>query len=208
MKRIGFVTQKGGGGKSTSALALASALSKKGTVAIIDLDRQESLAKWYKMAAAVPGLEVFVAKKPEELKTLSGYDYAIIDTAGVLSADVLPYLDVVLVPVVPSVFDVWAMADSIDLIKAHQSHRPELKAALFVNRLQPTTKLGREVVEALKAYEMPILRSVLHHRTAYPTCIAQGKTPVTSGDSEIRLESLRFAEAVRNFISGEKNGTV
>lgn len=203
MKRIGFVTQKGGAGKSTGCLALAGALAQKHRVALVDLDRQRSLTRWAEISELPDSMEFFTADKPADLKQLSGFDFAVIDTAGVLAADVLPFLDLVLLPVAPSAFDVWAAAESVELVKAHQAHRSALVAALYVNRMQPKTILGREVSEAIAKYELPLLDVPMSYRTAYPVCIAKGKTPVTSGNSDIRYESLRFSESVKKLLEGQ-----
>ena len=203
MKRIGFVTQKGGAGKSTGCLALAGALAQKHRVALVDLDRQRSLTRWAEISELPDSMEFFTAEKPADLKQLSGFEFAVIDTAGVLAADVLPFLDLVLLPVAPSAFDVWAAAGSVELVKAHQAHRSALVAALYVNRMQPKTILGREVSEAIAKYDLPLLDVPMSYRTAYPVCIAKGKTPVTSGNSDIRYESLRFSESVKKLLEGQ-----
>ena len=203
MKRIGFVTQKGGAGKSTGCLALAGALAQKHRVALVDLDRQRSLTRWAEISELPDSMEFFTAEKPADLKQLSGFEFAVIDTAGVLAADVLPFLDLVLLPVAPSAFDVWAAAESVELVKAHQAHRSALVAALYVNRMQPKTILGREVSEAIAKYDLPLLDVPMSYRMAYPVCIAKGKTPVTSGNSDIRYESLRFSESVKKLLEGQ-----
>ena len=203
MKRIGFVTQKGGAGKSTGCLALAGALAQKHRVALVDLDRQRSLTRWAEISELPDSMEFFTAEKPADLKQLSGFEFAVIDTAGVLADDVLPFLDLVLLPVAPSAFDVWAAAESVELVKAHQAHRSALVAALYVNRMQPKTILGREVSEAIAKYDLPLLDVPMSYRTAYPVCIAKGKTPVTSGNSDIRYESLRFSESVKKLLEGQ-----
>lgn len=200
MKKIGLINQKGGVGKSTSCVILAGALAQKHRVALVDLDPQGSLERWSGMAKLPDTLEIFRADSIADLKGLSGFDYAVIDTKGELSADALPALDLALLPCAPSLFDIWSSADTIELLKAHQAHRPSLKVALYVNRLKENTLLGRDIAEALNGYGLPVLSVPLSDRIGYPTAIARGKTPTRSGDSDIRLESLRFAEAVKKLL--------
>ena len=200
MKRIGLINQKGGVGKSTSCVVLAGALAQKHRVALVDLDPQGSLERWSGMAKLPATLEIFSADSIADLKRLKGFDYVVIDTKGELSADALPALDLALLPCPPSLFDIWSSADTIELMKAHQAHRPEFIAALYVNRLDQNTLLGRDIAEALNGYGLPVLSVPLRDRIGYPTAIARGKTPTRSGDSEIRLESLRFAEAVKKLL--------
>ncbi|WP_202973361.1 nucleotide-binding protein, partial [Pseudomonas savastanoi] len=70
MKTIGFVTQKGGAGKSTSALALAGALAQKYRVLLVDLDRQRSIERWSEGANLPETLEVFTATQANDLRHL------------------------------------------------------------------------------------------------------------------------------------------
>lgn len=200
MKKIGFVTQKGGAGKSTSAVTLAGALARKHRVALVDLDPQGSIARWIAVAKLPKSLEIFAADQMSDLKALEGFDYCVIDTKGELSADALPALDLALVPCPPSLFDIWSTADSIELMKAHQAIRPELRIALYVNCLDVTTTLGQEITEALNGYGLPVVPVPMHDWTGYPNAIARGKTPATSPNSNVRLESLRFAEAVKKIL--------
>jgi len=209
MIKIGMINGKGGAGKSTACIALASALATKHRVALVDLDPQGSISRWWEMAQQPYNLTVFKSKKPSDLDKLpKEFDYVVVDTKGELSADALPYLDIALLPCAPSLFDVWAMADTVDIVMTHQSKRPALRAALFVNRLKPNTVLGKDVQDSIFGYGVPCLRTVLRSREGYPLSIARGKTPVSSGDSDIRLESLRLAEFVKKFIAtgdiGEK----
>jgi chromosome partitioning protein len=200
MKKIGLINQKGGAGKSTSCVVLAGALAQKYRVALVDLDPQGSLERWNGMAKLPATLEIFAADSIADLKRLKGFDYAVIDTKGELSADALPALDMALLPCIPSLFDIWSSADTIELLKAHQAHRPSLIVALFVNRLAERTRLGKQISGALGGYGLPLLKTPLRDRIAYPTCIAEGKTPTSSGYSGIRLESLLFAKAVTRML--------
>lgn len=60
--------------------------------------------------------------------------------------------DLVLIPVQPSPYDVWAAKEIVDLI--HEAHvfKPTLKAAFVINRKIVNTALGRDVADALAEY--------------------------------------------------------
>jgi len=200
MKFIGLWNGKGGAGKSTGAVILAGALAQKHRVALVDTDPQGSVGRWVEIANLPNTLEIFTAERLADLKGLSGFDYVVVDTKGELSAAALPYLDMALLPCAPSIFDIWAASDSIELMKAHKAHRPEFIAALYVNRLDANTLLGQDISDALNGYGLPVVSVPVNDRIGYPTAIARGKTPTRSGDSTIRLESLRFAEAVKKLL--------
>ena len=151
MIKIAFIQQKGGSGKTTMCIHAACALAERHKVALVDLDTQGSIAAWHEHISAQPkNLDVFVAGKAKDLGELSGYDYVIVDTKGELSAEVLPFVDVVLLPCQPSPLDVWAAADSVQLCRDYiEKINPKLKAALVVSRLLPNTLLGKEIKELL-----------------------------------------------------------
>lgn len=207
MTKIGMINGKGGAGKSTACIALAAALATRHRVALVDLDPQGSVSRWWGMAQQPANLTVFKSRKPSDLDKLPNeFDFVVVDTKGELSAEALPYLDLALLPCAPSLFDVWALADTIDIVTTHQAKRPALRAAIFVNRLKPNTVLGKDVQDSIFDYGVPCLRTVLRSREGYPLSIARGKTPVSSGDSDIRLESLRLAEYVKKFIATGETG--
>ncbi|MFU4120603.1 AAA family ATPase [Pseudomonas aeruginosa] len=200
MAIIGLVSQKGGAGKSTAAIALGSALAKRYRVALVDLDPQGSVGRWGTMATLPGSLEVFQARKPADVRALQGFDFVIVDTKGELSADALPLFDLALIPCSPSLFDLWAAEPTVELVKAQQKARPGLRAAIFANRVREGTVLGADVLEEIRGFGLPVLDVHLGDRIAYPTSIATGANPVSSGNSDARLESLRFAANVEKLL--------
>lgn len=201
MKKIGLVSQKGGAGKSTAAVALASALAAKHRVILVDLDPQGSVSRWASMAKLPATLEVVHLAKAADLKKAQlDADFVVVDTKGELSADALPFLDLALIPCSPSIFDLWAAEPTVALVKAHQSVRKDFKAAIFANRVKDGTVLGADVLEEIQGYELPVLSIHLTDKIGYPTAIAMGSNPVNSGNSGVRLESLMFAKAVEKML--------
>ncbi|HGP0233805.1 TPA: AAA family ATPase [Pseudomonas aeruginosa] len=200
MTIIGLISQKGGAGKSTAAIALGSALAKRYRVALVDLDPQGSVGRWGSMATLPASLEVFRANKPADLRKLDGFDFVVVDTKGELSADALPLLDLALIPCSPSLFDLWAAEPTVELVKAQQRSRPGLRAAIFANRVKEGTVLGADVLEEIRGFGLPVLDVHLGDRIAYPTTIATGSTPVNASGGEARLESLRFAANVEKLL--------
>lgn len=99
---IAFASPKGGVGKSTSCLSIASALAKQGhTVHIIDYDQTETLWDWYSTRADKQKFPTLTVEKAPDVplkdyihKLLElEYDYLLIDLAGTLTKDML-YLGV------------------------------------------------------------------------------------------------------------------
>lgn len=176
MKRIAFVQQKGGVGKTSLAIHGACTLASMGhKTLLVDMDPQGSIQAWYEHATSLPEkLSVSTCESAKDLDDLKGFSYVIIDTPGRLSAAVLPHCEAVVLPVAPSPLDVWAVADSVQLVKNYQEKHPRLKAALMVNRMQPNTRLSREIFDVIQGYELPLIPQPVRQRTAYATSLANG----------------------------------
>ncbi len=129
MRTIAFVTQKGGSGKSTLASSLAVAAKDVGErVCVIDLDPQSSLLSWAK-TREVDDIAVVAAtagKLPALLSALEkkGITLAIIDTPGAdgaASTAAMREADLNIIPSRPSIFDLWASAQTRAALKTTNS---------------------------------------------------------------------------------------
>lgn len=213
VKVIGFLNQKGGVGKTTLAVHVADVLARRGhRTLLVDADPQGSALDW---AASRQGEPLFpVAGLPrasihKELPVLaSGYEFVIIDgpprVYEVAQAAVMAS-DLVLIPVQPSPYDVWAAKEIVDLLQGASVYKPALKAAFTINRKIVNTALGRDVVEALAEYPLPVLRSAVCQRVALAESAAKGQTvfetsPESPGAREVAAlvdEVLLFLARVR-----------
>lgn len=176
MKKIAFMLQKGGVGKTTLAIHTACALAHLGhETLLVDMDPQGSILAWYEHAKNLPdALTVSTAQRAVDLDQVEGYEYVIIDTPGRLSADVLKHCDVVILPIVPGPLEVWAAADSVKLVKEQHAKTPSLRAAIVVNRLQLNTRLSKEIFTVLKGYGVPIIPNPVRNLTTYGLALAEG----------------------------------
>src|SRR6516164_9416857 len=150
---VSFLNQKGGVGKTTLAIHVADALARRNKrVLLVDADPQGSALDW---AAARRGESLFpVAGLPrasihKELPTLAhGYDVVIIDgppRVYDVARSAIMASDLVLVPVQPSPYDVWASAEIVQLVREAQQFKEKLKCAFVINRKIANTAIGRDV---------------------------------------------------------------
>ena len=86
--------------------------------------------------------------------------------------------DLVLIPVQPSPFDLWAARDILDILEECSVIRPDLRARFVVNRLFVGTKLGAEVGEALAELRVPALQTAIRNRTEYAKAVRNGRTAI------------------------------
>ncbi|MFO0851854.1 MAG: ParA family partition ATPase [Gemmataceae bacterium] len=210
-KVISVLNQKGGVGKTTLTVHLATALARAGEkVLLVDADPQGSALDW---SAARRGEPLFpVAGLPKaslhkELPALAAnYAYALIDgpprVYDVARSAILAS-DLVLIPVQPSPYDVWAAREIVDLLGEATVFKPGLKAAFVVNRRIVNTAIGRDVAEALAEYPVPVLEASVSQRVLFAESAAQGLTVfelATGGGAAVKeIETL--AGEVRGVLS-------
>lgn len=180
---IGVLNQKGGVGKTTLSVNIAAALAHSGArVLLIDADPQGSALDW---SAAREGEPLFSvvglprASVHKEIGTVGqGYDHIIIDgppRVTDLARSAIMASDLVLIPVQPSPYDIWAADEVVKLVQEATVYKDGLKSAFVVNRKISNTAIGRDVGEALAAYPVPVLASTVTQRVIYAEAAAQGK---------------------------------
>ena len=150
---------------------------------LIDADPQGSALDW---AAARQGKPMFpVAGLPKaglhkELPTLAS-DYTAVFIDGPprvydVARSAIMASDLVLIPVQPSPYDVWAAKEIVDLMNEASVFKPSLKSAFAINRKIVNTALGRDVVDALGGYPIPVLKAAICQRVVLAESAAQGQT--------------------------------
>ena len=194
---ITLASLKGGSGKTTIATHLAHVIALAGPrCLLVDADPQCSASTWASAREVKPPFSVVGMARAtlhKELPDLmAGYQHGVLDTpprTSKLTGSAIVSSDLVLIPVQPSSYDVWAAAETVELVEKTQAIKPELKAAFVVNRVIGRSLISRDVLMALKDYDFPTL----------PTSITQRVAIAESSGGSTVMESDPSGPATREF---------
>lgn len=202
MSIISVLNPKGGSGKTTISTNLARSLHERGySVLLVDSDPQGSARDWHAANEDNP-IELVALDRPNNVKTLTSmatnYDYVVIDGAAKLEdmiAACIKVSDLVLIPVQPSPYDIWAASDLVDFIKARQDVTDGLPSATFViSRIVEGTRLGSDVRKVLDEYDLPVCVTTITQRQVYPQSASEGKTVYDADNAKATAETTALTD--------------
>jgi chromosome partitioning protein len=200
---ISILNLKGGVGKTTITTNLAVAFAYKGKdVCLIDTDiEQKSSSDWHgKRSADLPSLTVVAATTAAQIgentrKLATKYDVVIMDGTphvGEITDRAILVSDIVLIPIEPSIYSLDAFhnfyKNLLYLIKKREMLNERLEIRILVNKVIKNTTVSRDILEALKDYELSILETQLVNRTAYVKSAEEGKGVTEWRDEQAKAE--------------------
>lgn len=170
--RIGVVNLKGGTGKTTSAVGLASALNLTGRTLLVDADPQGSALAWSE-EASFPFSTIGLPVRDLHTRLIqigTDYGHVVIDTPPanqpIVRSSVLAS-DVVLIPLAPSGLELRQLGPTFELLAELEPHTPLLRVLL--TQVHAQTVAAREARRLLTQVEVPLLRAEVPHRQGYRT---------------------------------------
>ncbi len=201
MKTLAMLAFKGGSGKSTLAVHLAVIATQAGQrVLLVDTDPQRSAAEWWRSreAEAPELVECDTGRLGDVLKAAQadGVDLAVVDTrpsVDAATAAVARLADLVLIPTRPAIFDLRAIAATVQVVQA--AKRP----ALIVLNATPAPRgvleasLTAEARTALAAYDLPVATVAASNRAALAHALVDGRAVTEfepGGKAALELQSL------------------
>ena len=171
MQRIVVLNPKGGSGKTTIAINLASYLATRGhRPVLMDFDPQGSSVRWVKKRQpALPRIEAIAAFEKDsrttrafQLRIPEHATHVIVDTPAAVEPRQLPDLTrdahKILVPVLPSDIDIHTCSRSIgDLLLVAKIRRDENRIGVIANRVRSNTLMYQALIRFLHTLGIPIV---------------------------------------------------
>lgn len=189
---ITVAQQKGGAGKTTLAANLAAGWAASGArVALLDIDPQRSLSRWHAMRtgnAKATGTihlsEVAGWRLAAELDRLrANHDIVIIDSPPQIETDArlaIRGANFVLVPIQPSLPDLWAAEGTLKLAKAEKR-----AVRVVLNRAPASGTLLSRVTAQIAAQGVARLVSTLGNRVGFANAFALGLGVCETGPKSV-----------------------
>ena len=183
MKVITIGNEKGGVGKSTIACNLAAEAALSGLkVLLIDADSQQSSIDFRVVRAENDSLPQFHAVSitkntiHRDVTSFQEFDLILIDAGGRDTAvfrSALLACNLLIIPVLPSQYDIWATQGTIEILEQAQSFK-NIDALFVLNQVITNTLIERDALEALERFPIQIFNTRLHSRVAFKKSIMEG----------------------------------
>lgn len=188
MPVIVFASPKGGAGKSTSAVLLATELALKGAaVTVLDADPNKPVSQWAKRAGKPDNLTVVadISEKTiiDEIETAAQTTpFVVVDlegTASMMVAYAISRADIVIIPTQGSQLDASEAAKAIKLIRQQErAFNKTIPYAILFTRtssaIRPRTL--RHIQEEFARHGIRSFHTQIHEREAYRALFSFGGT--------------------------------
>ena len=198
-KVVAVAQQKGGAGKTTVVAHLAVVFTEAGkSVAVIDIDPQQSLSQWYRMrearrgdaGAGVLASSIEGWRTRNEVRRLAeSHDIVLVDSPPHAESEAriaIRAADLVVVPVQPSPMDVWATKPTLQL-----AEREKVPVLIVLNRVPPRAKLTEAMIAEVQSLEEHLADSRLGNRVAFAAALAEGHAVTEREPSGRASEEIR-----------------
>lgn len=201
-KLVAFTNQKGGVGKSTCSVHLVDWLTRQGFRALlIDADGQQCSSPW----ASELGHPFEIISDPDllfkrlfELRHDNQYEVIVVDGPGNASETtktILNCVDLALIPIKESLFDIVSTGTILDYVRQSQLVRGgSPKAALFFSNVDERTLAYRDAKTSIAQCQVVLLDTAVYQRACITDSPGQARTVFGVNRKEMRDSAERFEQ--------------
>ena len=183
---------KGGVGKSTLATNIAGYFAGQGhSVMLGDADRQQSSRLWLRLRPpAARALSTWEVKEDNIVRPPKGTTHVVLDTPaglhGRMFKEVMQMADKVIVPLQPSVFDIFATRSFLDELAEHRK-AGRMQVGIVGMRVDARTIAADKLQEFVDALGLPVL-GFLRPTQNYVHLAARGLTLFDVAPSKVERD--------------------
>lgn len=198
---------KGGVGKTTTAIHLATMLARNFNTLLIDGDPQASAASWAAwrrdstFSPSPTTTRLYGKAVLAEGKALAGgFAHTVVDAGGRDSAALRSALVLsqrAIIPVGASNLDAAAMTDLLEIVDLAKNYNPDLDVRVLLTRVDPRTKDAGDMLEFLQEQQLKVLPTRVCERVAYRRAIGEGAIVQELGKDALAIAEMEafFKEA-------------
>lgn len=197
MPTIAVGCGKGGVGKSTSVMLLASELARLGaSVTIIDADPNRPQKDWYDKGGLPDSLKVIHEVNEQNIidtieDAALNSTFVIVDlegTASVMVGYAMSRADLVIIPIQGSYLDAKEANKALALVRLQErAFRRKIPYSILITRTSPTIKPRtlQAIMNDLRTNELAVFETEINERDAYKAVFAYGGTVAELNPREV-----------------------
>jgi chromosome partitioning protein len=170
MRIVTVTGYKGGVGKSTTAIHLATFLCEQGKTVLVDGDPNRTAIAWGERGE----LPFTIADQRQAMKIIGGADFVVIDTPARPDSNDLKELakgcDLLILPTIPDVVSLEPM-----LMTAHNLEGAVHRALITVVPPHPSRE-GEMMQNDLREAEVPVFNTLIRRTTSFAKAAYSGRS--------------------------------